>query len=241
MSGLEVLVCETGETAVPGRHGGRARRALPEEAVFLGEEDGGALFVADLGRAARAAPAGSLSCAPSAHCCPPPRPAGAPMPGALALLAQPAPLLRCLRGRQPVAIQGGHVRRCQICDAPALSAQRSCGDRAGDLPSPESARAACSAARPSASRPACTRRLPASSSPASRSRRRWQREVFEEAGVELTDIAYRSSQPWPFPASLMLGFRARREKRSAAHRPQRAGRCRLVHPRGSWRIPSAGR
>jgi NAD+ diphosphatase len=36
-----------------------------------------------------------------------------------------------------------------------------------------------------------------------------QREVFEEAGVELTDVVYRSSQPWPFPASLMLGFRAR--------------------------------
>ncbi|MEA2256622.1 MAG: diphosphatase [Solirubrobacteraceae bacterium] len=35
------------------------------------------------------------------------------------------------------------------------------------------------------------------------------REVREEAGVEVTDIAYRSSQPWPFPASLMLGFSAR--------------------------------
>jgi NAD+ diphosphatase len=35
------------------------------------------------------------------------------------------------------------------------------------------------------------------------------REVREEAGVEVTDIAYRSSQPWPFPASLMLGFTAR--------------------------------
>ncbi|MDH3660388.1 MAG: NAD(+) diphosphatase, partial [Alphaproteobacteria bacterium] len=35
------------------------------------------------------------------------------------------------------------------------------------------------------------------------------REIREEAGVELADIAYCSSQPWPFPASLMLGFRAR--------------------------------
>jgi NAD+ diphosphatase len=35
------------------------------------------------------------------------------------------------------------------------------------------------------------------------------REVREEAGVEVTDIVYRSSQPWPFPASLMLGFTAR--------------------------------
>jgi NAD+ diphosphatase len=35
------------------------------------------------------------------------------------------------------------------------------------------------------------------------------REVFEECGVRVTDIAYSSSQPWPFPSSLMLGFRAR--------------------------------
>jgi NAD+ diphosphatase len=35
------------------------------------------------------------------------------------------------------------------------------------------------------------------------------REVFEEVGVKLTDIAYQHSQPWPFPSSLMVGFRAR--------------------------------
>jgi NAD+ diphosphatase len=34
------------------------------------------------------------------------------------------------------------------------------------------------------------------------------REVSEEAGVDVTGIRYRSSQPWPFPASLMLGFHA---------------------------------
>ena len=35
------------------------------------------------------------------------------------------------------------------------------------------------------------------------------REVFEEAGILVDDVVYRASQPWPFPASLMLGFRAR--------------------------------
>jgi NAD+ diphosphatase len=35
------------------------------------------------------------------------------------------------------------------------------------------------------------------------------REVFEEAGVRVADVTYHSSQPWPFPASLMLGFYAR--------------------------------
>jgi NAD+ diphosphatase len=35
------------------------------------------------------------------------------------------------------------------------------------------------------------------------------REVAEEAGVEVADIRYRSTQPWPFPSSLMIGFHAR--------------------------------
>jgi NAD+ diphosphatase len=34
------------------------------------------------------------------------------------------------------------------------------------------------------------------------------REVWEEAGVEIRPPAYSSSQPWPFPTSLMLGFHA---------------------------------
>lgn len=35
------------------------------------------------------------------------------------------------------------------------------------------------------------------------------REVLEETGIATTAHAYHSSQPWPFPASLMLGFTAR--------------------------------
>jgi NAD+ diphosphatase len=34
------------------------------------------------------------------------------------------------------------------------------------------------------------------------------REVGEEAGIRVSDVRYVSSQPWPFPASLMLGFEA---------------------------------
>ncbi|WP_380170173.1 NAD(+) diphosphatase [Kineococcus sp. DHX-1] len=40
-----------------------------------------------------------------------------------------------------------------------------------------------------------------------------RREAFEEAGIvigtELDDVRYLGSQPWPFPASLMVGFAAR--------------------------------
>ena len=35
------------------------------------------------------------------------------------------------------------------------------------------------------------------------------REVREETGLEVGDIAYLGSQPWPFPNSLMIGFTAR--------------------------------
>jgi NAD+ diphosphatase len=34
------------------------------------------------------------------------------------------------------------------------------------------------------------------------------REVWEETGIRLHSINYHSSQPWPFPRSLMLGFTA---------------------------------
>jgi NAD+ diphosphatase len=35
-----------------------------------------------------------------------------------------------------------------------------------------------------------------------------RREVREETSVLVGELSYRGSQPWPFPASLMLGFRA---------------------------------
>jgi NAD+ diphosphatase len=34
------------------------------------------------------------------------------------------------------------------------------------------------------------------------------REVLEETGVRVQDSSYHSSQPWPFPSSLMIGFTA---------------------------------
>lgn len=35
------------------------------------------------------------------------------------------------------------------------------------------------------------------------------REVKEEAGIDVDDVTYVASQPWPFPSSIMLGFFAK--------------------------------
>lgn len=35
-----------------------------------------------------------------------------------------------------------------------------------------------------------------------------RREVWEESGIEITNIRYFGSEPWPFPDSLMIGFTA---------------------------------
>jgi NAD+ diphosphatase len=34
------------------------------------------------------------------------------------------------------------------------------------------------------------------------------REVLEETAIEVSSVAYHSSQPWPFPSNIMLGFHA---------------------------------
>jgi NAD+ diphosphatase len=42
-----------------------------------------------------------------------------------------------------------------------------------------------------------------------------RREVLDECGVAVRNVRYVGSQPWPFPASLMLGFRAEAETEAA--------------------------
>lgn len=38
-----------------------------------------------------------------------------------------------------------------------------------------------------------------------------RREVREEVGIDVEDVRYFGSQPWPFPSQLMIGFTARAE------------------------------
>ena len=77
-----------------------------------------------------------------------------------------------------------------------------------------------------------------------------RREVAEETGVEVDEVHYFGNQPWPLPASLMLGFlgagastddpgRRRRDRgRPVVHPRADAGRGR---GRGRWSCPAASR
>ena len=55
------------------------------------------------------------------------------------------------------------------------------------------------------------------------------REVFEETGVRVARVAYHSSQPWPFPGSIMLGFYAEALGEDDRAGPRGTGRRALVH------------
>ena len=64
------------------------------------------------------------------------------------------------------------------------------------------------------------------------------REVLEEAGVEVAEPRYVASQPWPFPASLMLGFVASYaggEPRAATTRSRTCAGSRATSRRGRRR------
>ena len=63
------------------------------------------------------------------------------------------------------------------------------------------------------------------------------REVFEEAGLRVSEVRYVASQPWPFPSSLMIGCHAIAESRElvidkSPRRWRRPGAVRMA--RRSW-------
>lgn len=54
------------------------------------------------------------------------------------------------------------------------------------------------------------------------------REVAEEVGLRVGDVRYIGSQPWPFPASLMLGFTARATGSDLTCNPEEIAEARWV-------------
>jgi NAD+ diphosphatase len=109
---------------------------------------------------------------------------------------------RC--GRETASIEGGHVRRCTSDECgilhfprtdPAIIVLVTSGD-------------ACLLGRQAEWPPRVFSTLAGFVEPGESLREAVIREVREETGVTVTDVTYHSSQPWPFPSSLMLGFTA---------------------------------
>lgn len=180
---------------------GELGQGLPEEAVFLGERDGVAWFALDLGDR--------------------PPPAGRPMElravslllpaGEAGMLAHARALAHWHRshrhcgwcGGATAPIHGGHARRCPGCGRehfprtdPAVIVLVTHGEQ-------------CLLARSPRFPPGMYSTLAGFVEPGESLEETLAREVLEEVGVEIEGATYRGSQPWPFPQSLMLGFRAR--------------------------------
>ncbi len=176
--------------------------ALPEESVFLGEQaDGTPWFALDLGD--RAPPAGRAVELRNVS---------------LLLPAAEASTLAYARGithwhqghrfcgfcgAATRSAQGGHARACQGCGRqhfprtdPAVIMLVTDGDR-------------CLLGRSPRFPPGMYSTLAGFVEPGESLEQTVAREVREEAGIEVEVDGYRGSQPWPFPQSLMLGFRAR--------------------------------
>ncbi len=119
--------------------------------------------------------------------------------------------LYCSRcGSETDSSQGGHLRSC-----PQENCGRECYPRTDpavimlveDIPEDGSPPRCLLGARSKASRKYST--LAGFVEPGESLEEAVAREVYEEAGIRVDDITYQASQPWPFPCSIMLGFRAR--------------------------------
>lgn len=206
MAGLEVLSTTADDPRLLITTLGEIDRTLSEEAIFLGEDpEGRALFAADLGRGA--APGGRFVEL---------RTIGAWLPALEAGCAASARGLAFWHGRHrfcgacggpTVSEQGGYVRRCQICDAQHFPRSDPAVIVLVVHHDPEHGER-CLLGRSTRFPAGLYSTLAGFVEPGESLEDTVTREVFEESGVRVRDIVYRSSQPWPFPASLMLGFRA---------------------------------
>ena len=208
-----ILVTAEGVLVEDGR---LARVPLEQrvEPILLGvEDDGAALFAVDA--ADSEPPAGT-------------QPIGLRDAGALlsqgdgGLIAQATGLVnwhrrhpRCSVCGEPTAIaEGGYLRRCPNCGAqhhprtdPVVIMLVTDGDRA-------------LLGRQARWPPGRYSALAGFVEPGETLEEAVAREVREESGVEIGRASYDSSQPWPFPSSLMLGFFADYESGEPTTRDQ---------------------
>ena len=189
------------------RANGRAAPVLAQlaplragEPVLLGVDARGAVFAVDLDDIRGPRPAGDVAglrdVVPDLS-----QSEGGLLAHATALLHWHRNHRFCARCGNPTAsAEAGHVRRCPVCGAehhprtdPVVIMLVVDGDRAllGRQPTWPPGRYSA---------------LAGFVEPGESLEEAVAREVAEEAGVAVRAVRYQSSQPWPFPASLMLGF-----------------------------------
>jgi NAD+ diphosphatase len=178
-----------------------------DEPILLGVEDGAALFGVDAGAVL---PAGVL-------------PTGAALvglrdavlrlgPADAGLLAYAQAILSWQRrhrfcgvcGARTASAEGGHARRCPGCGATSYPRT----DPVAIVVVADRERDRLLLGRQAAWPRGRYSALAGFVEPAESLEDAVAREVLEESGVAVRDVRYRSSQPWPFPGSLMLGFEA---------------------------------
>jgi NAD+ diphosphatase len=198
----ELLVPTQGPDDCPLLHAPRLDqlgRELPADSIFLGERDGVPWFACELADGRPAARLVEL------------RTIALLLPAEDAATAAYARALshwhrghrycgHC--GMATEASLGGHARHCPACGRdtfprtdPAVIVLVTYGDQ-------------CLLGRSPRFPPGMYSTLAGFVEPGESLEQTLRREVLEEVGVALDEVTYRASQPWPFPQSLMLGFRA---------------------------------
>ncbi|MCB2053879.1 MAG: NAD(+) diphosphatase [Geminicoccaceae bacterium] len=213
MHGLKVLVDTQGEKPRLGwRHPRDLAGAADSEPLFLGVIDGRAFFTIEAPDLDR----GHLDYLEV-------RSVGSVLGGTDAGLAAYARAMMHWRrrhifcgncGTRTRPIDGGHARHCDHCGLdsfprtdPAVIVLVSDGDH-------------CLLGRSHRIPPGIYSTLAGFVEPGESIEQTVAREVEEEVGITIDDLRYRSSQPWPFPQSLMLGFQARAKMRPLTIDPE---------------------
>lgn len=207
---LEVLINERPQPRLAWVAGERLRAAAPEaEPMFLGLLEGTAHFAADLSRWPEAAARAAAERGGHFADC---RTAGGVLAGPeTGIIAQARSHLDWHRrhgycstcGRPTAAKRGGQVRECPACGAQHFPRTDPVvitvvGDPATD-------RCLLGQSRGRLSRMRIYSALAGFVDQGETIEEAVAREVMEEAGIRVTNVRYHSSQPWPFPCSLMIG------------------------------------
>ena len=202
-------------------------QALPEEAIFLGMEDGVGLFAADLGRAA--ARRGRFAEVRTVGAWLAAREAGW-FAYARALAFWHSRHRFCgACGGPTVSAQGGHIRRCQICDAQHFPRSDPAVIVLVTHRHPELGER-CLLGRSARFPAGIYSTLAGFVEPGESLEETVCREIYEEAGVEIVDAALPLVAALAVPGVLDDRLSRDRQERRAAPRSRRAGRRRLVYP-----------